>query len=1029
MGCLNNAPPSQARAFVAFRLAAAQQHVDDKPISVIVFYRIAPKASCLNEHKETSSAGENFAGKTLAVLAATAGAAAAAALAMFATDWFFSAGGIRSLKENLFTSDNSIIMATESAFTEAGKAAGLQAWRIEDLKPVAVPTAELHRLHSGDSYIFLRTSEATTYERTTYGHELPPPHTEYVSNPVPVCTASSAAATDSGLTWDIHFWLGKETSADESGVAAYKTVELDDALGGVPVQHRECQGFESALFLSYFKATGLQYLEGGVASGFNEVKRDEYVTRLYRIKGKRTVRVQQVPLQSSSLSVDDAYVLDIGLELYLYAGKEANRLEKAKALEFISKTREARGGRANVTFIDEDPENAAFWEALGGFEPVTRSGESDEHHENAVKKNTTVLRVSGSVDDKLQVADVTPSSGVLAKDILKTEDVFIIDVGNEVFVWVGQAASESERKNALTVAVHYLKKEGRPSHTPITRVVEEGETPLFTALFKAWTEPKVLEFGYQPSKGVAPMQGDKPVDVKALAKAASQSEDDIGVDPNGGGKHEITVWRIEDLEKVEVPREQYGHFYDGDSYIVLHVVTPSSGKPTQVIYFWQGRSSTTDEKAASALLTTFLDDSLGGSPVQVRVTQGKEPAHFRALFNGTMIVHAGGKASAFTNRDDEDSYDTDGVSLYQVKGTNEKNTLAVQVDEKTSSLTSGDCFVLVTPSKVYEWQGNGSSSAEREIASKIASILKKSHEVEVVEEGSESDEFWGFLGGKGEYAKTKSSFEAPHEPRLFQCSNTYGYFDAREIINFAQDDLNTDDVFILDTFTTLYVWIGAGANEPERREAMALAHKYLAVVKSDGRGEGTPIVAVHCNSEPLMFTSNFLAWDSEFFTKNEFLDPYKARLQKLKEQKEKNAPKDLPGTITNEDIREKETPAPAPVSPKAVPRSPKAVPVAAGAIPVLPTEAPVPKAAAAPTPVSPKASPAPAPVSAKATGSAGETFSLAQLKAGVEGIDITRKETYLSDAEFQTVLGMSKDEFANLPKWKQQAKKKDACLF
>ncbi|KAG1701627.1 hypothetical protein DVH05_010931 [Phytophthora capsici] len=879
-------------------------------------------------------------------------------------------------------------MATESAFTETGKQAGLQAWRIEDLQPVAVPSSDLHKLHTGDSYIFLKTSEATT-----------------------------------GLKWDIHFWLGKETSQDESGVAAYKTVELDDALGGVAVQHRECQGYESALFLSYFKATGLQYLEGGVASGFNEVKRDDYVTRLYRIKGKRTVRVEQVPLKSSSLSVDDAYVLDAGLEIYLYAGEEANRLEKAKALEFISKIREDRGGRANVTFVDEDPENAAFWEALGGFETVARSGESDEHHENAVKKNTTVLRVSGSTDESLQVADVTPSSGVLTKDILKTEDVFVIDVGNEVFVWVGKTASESERKNALSVAVHYLKKEGRPSHTPITRVVEEGETPLFTALFKAWTEPKVLEFGYQPSKGVAHMQDDKPVDVKALLKAASQSEEDIGADPNGDGKHEITVWRIEDLEKVEVPKEQYGQFYDGDSYIVLHVVTPSSGKPTQVIYFWQGRSSTTDEKAASALLATFLDDSLGGSPVQVRVTQGKEPAHFRALFNGTMIVHAGGKASAFTNRDDEDSYDTDGVSLYQVRGTNAKNTLAAQVDEEASSLTSGDVFVLVTPSKVYEWQGNGSSAAEREVASNIASILKKNREIEVVEEGSESDEFWEFLGGKGEYAKAKSSFEAPHEPRLFQCSNAYGYFDAREIVNFAQDDLNTDDVFILDTYTTLYVWIGAGANEPERREAMALAQKYLAVAKSDGRGEGIPIVAVHCNSEPLMFTSNFLAWDDDFFTKNEFLDPYKARLQKLKEEKERNAPKDLPGTITNEDIREKETPPPAPVSPKATPASP----VAARAIPVLPTEAaPIsPKAA----PVSPKAAPAPAPVSAKATGTAGETFSIEELKAGVEGIDITRKEAYLSDADFQTVMEMSKSEFEGLPKWKQQAKKKEVGLF
>jgi len=46
--------------------------------------------------------------------------------------------------------------------------------------------------------------------------------------------------------------LGSETSRDEAGVAAYKTVELDDALGGAPVQFREVQNHESKQFTSLF---------------------------------------------------------------------------------------------------------------------------------------------------------------------------------------------------------------------------------------------------------------------------------------------------------------------------------------------------------------------------------------------------------------------------------------------------------------------------------------------------------------------------------------------------------------------------------------------------------------------------------------------------------------------------------------------------------------------------------------------------------------------------------------------------------
>lgn len=94
---------------------------------------------------------------------------------------------------------------------------------------------------------------------------------------------------------------------------------------------------------------------------------------------------------------------------------------------------------------------------------------------------------------------------------------------------------------------------------------------------------------------------------------------------------------------------------------------------------------------------------MGGKPVQVRVTQGKEPAHFRQLFKGRMVVFRGGNASGFANATGE--VHTPGeVALFHIKGTDALNTVAVEVEPCAANLNSEDSFVLVTPDKVRGWQ-------------------------------------------------------------------------------------------------------------------------------------------------------------------------------------------------------------------------------------------------------------------------------------------------------------------------------------
>jgi hypothetical protein len=58
-------------------------------------------------------------------------------------------------------------------------------------------------------------------------------------------------------------------------------------------------------------------------------------------------------------------------------------------------------------------------------------------------------------------------------------------------------------------------------------------------------------------------------------------------------------------------------------------------------------------------------------------------------------------------------------------------------------------------------------------------------------------------------------------------------------------------------------------------------------------------------------------------------------------------------------------------------------------------------------------------------------YTYAQLKASPlpEGVDATRKERYLSDDEFKSVMGVTKEEFSAMPKWKADGIKKKVGLY
>ncbi|KAI8920598.1 hypothetical protein BC831DRAFT_478305 [Entophlyctis helioformis] len=334
---------------------------------------------------------------------------------------------------------------TEAAWAGIGTAPGTRVWRIEAFHVVAWPEQDFGRFYSGDSYIVLHT-----YKKPD----------------------------DDALYHNVHFWLGLETSQDEAGTAAYKTVELDDFLHGSPIQYREVQGFESPRFLSYFKE--FQVLEGGVASGFRHVKPEEYKTRLLQVKGaKNTLVVREVPLSFKSMNSGDVFIADAGLKIYQWNGAKANGQEKHRAMEF-SRALASERKLAKVEVYDEGDRDATpFWEAIGGIGPVGTAddGGRDSQVSRADRK---LLRVTEAADGTFSTTVV--ATGTIRRALLESSDAYIFDAVNRVYAWIGAKASKGEKAKGLQMAVDYLVKSGRPVTLPVSRIIEGGESETFVSL-------------------------------------------------------------------------------------------------------------------------------------------------------------------------------------------------------------------------------------------------------------------------------------------------------------------------------------------------------------------------------------------------------------------------------------------------------------------------------------------------------------------------------------------------------------------
>ena len=109
---------------------------------------------------------------------------------------------------------------------------------------------------------------------------------------------------------------------------------------------------------------------------------------------------------------------------------------------------------------------------LGGEGPIKSREEAGEVVPTEMEVGEGVLYLLSDESGRLEIEEV--ERGSLKRSMLTNDDVYLVDAGIEVLVWIGSLASERERKAGFNTASHFLRMHGRPLSTPVT-ILKEGQ--------------------------------------------------------------------------------------------------------------------------------------------------------------------------------------------------------------------------------------------------------------------------------------------------------------------------------------------------------------------------------------------------------------------------------------------------------------------------------------------------------------------------------------------------------------------------
>ena len=410
-------------------------------------------------------------------------------------------------------------------------------------------------------------------------------------------------------------WLGSEAAEEIIDLGLREVNELSAALGPQVVLYREVEGFESALFLSYFAPHGLEYLnvESLAAANF------------FHVRVSDCTRVKTLPYSSSYLSSYDVFVFrdEVQEEILIYADDDADASDFEAAMVLAGNlNRHFHKSSLRIQLVNSISDQVPRALSIGMNQTISLNYESalpqdasfvsilrlfrldyfDMEDDGSAKffecaSHGSGTSVKGEVYDlmHLESSKVYVLIGGLSEDYRK----------RDLFVWVGRDVGPHLRDARLRIGHVFINNFRIPFASTIVQCVNQSfESAAFIECLGRVTDAKVAE---EPSSTPASS-------TSVVGKLLTLADMARAVIPKGG---KLKIWHAEHDDNRPCEMREYGHFYGNSCYVLVFDYPIGLSARAYVVFSWLGSIAEIRDRDNAMACAHNLYDNFGENSLMV----------------------------------------------------------------------------------------------------------------------------------------------------------------------------------------------------------------------------------------------------------------------------------------------------------------------------------------------------------------------------------------------------------------------------